>query len=311
MWSIGIDLGGTKIEAAKVSSEGNVIERLRTPTDVLDGPEAVEEQIEELVRQLQNHEQSKAKGLGIGIAAQIDKKTGEILSAPNLDWKNVPLKERLEKKLKLPVAITNDVRAAAWGEWLHGAGKGADDMICVFIGTGIGGGIVSGGRMLTGFSNTAGEIGHMVIRMGGRKCSCNNQGCWEAYGGGWAMAEIAQEAVRKHPEEGAFLKGLSDKPTGKELTEGFHKNDPLSLTIIESVIQAHITGFTNLVNAFNPEKLIVGGGVVEHFPELLNYIEEGVRRYALQAAVSNVVFQRAKLKNDSGVVGAASLLFLH
>jgi glucokinase len=132
---------------------------------------------------------------GSGSAGQIDPEHGMVRFAPNLGWHNVPFQSDLAGALGLPVVVTNDVRAATWGEWLHGAGKGCNDLVCLFIGTGIGGGVVSGGKMLSGCSNTAGEVGHMIINLHGPPCSCGSRGCFEALAGGWAIARQAREAV--------------------------------------------------------------------------------------------------------------------
>ncbi len=121
------------------------------------------------------------------------RETGAVMFAPNLDWHNVPLRAEVEKACAIPVVVTNDVRAALWGEWLFGAGRGAGDLLCIFIGTGIGGGIVCGGKVLEGCSNTAGEIGHMTVDLNGPLCNCGNRGCMEALAGGWAIARRAHE----------------------------------------------------------------------------------------------------------------------
>ncbi len=312
-WAVGVDLGGTKVEVARVDSAGRLHQRLRRPTDVKEGPEAVKKEIVDLVRELQKLAGSAPIGIGIGLAGQIDPHEGIVIFAPNLYWHNVPFQSDLKQVLGLPVAITNDVRAVAWGEWLHGAGEGCDDLVCLFVGTGIGGGIVSGGRMLTGCSNTAGELGHITIDLNGPPCTCGQRGCLEALAGGWAIEKIAQEAVALEPSAGALLTELAgDAPggiTAKTVAEGVHAGDLLSLRLIERVTQALIAGCTSIVNAFNPCRLILGGGVVEGLPQLVDQIDKGVRKRALPAATKSLQVLRAKLGNDAGVVGAATLAF--
>jgi len=310
-WAVGVDLGGTKVEVARVDSAGRLHQRLRRPTNVKEGPKAVEREIVNLANELQKLAGSPPIGVGIGLAGQIDPREGVVIFAPNLHWHNVPFQSDLKQALKLPIVITNDVRAVAWGEWLHGAGKGCDDLVCLFVGTGIGGGVVSGGRMLTGCSNTAGELGHITIDINGPPCTCGQRGCLEALAGGWAIEKVAQEAVALDPPAGALLTklagGTPDGITAKTVAEGARKGDLLSLRLFERTTQALIAGCVSIVNAFNPCRLILGGGVIEGLPELVEQIDQGVRRRALSAATKSLQVLPAKLGNNAGVVGAATL----
>ena len=192
--TLGVDLGGTKVKTAVVDVNGHILSVHKYPTHPEKGPErAIADLLTSIERCLSKTRQ-EAQTLGIGIAGQVDLK-GVVRYSPNLKWRNVPLKDMLEEKLKMPVVVTNDVRAATWGEWHYGSGKGVDDLIVLFVGTGIGGGVISGGNMIAGCSNTGGELGHITIVVDGRNCHCPNMGCLEAYAGGWAIAERAQEAV--------------------------------------------------------------------------------------------------------------------
>jgi glucokinase len=308
---MGVDLGGTKVEVARVHAPGTLIERLRRPTDVKDGVDAVEDEIVAAVRELEERAGSSPAGIGVGVAGQIEQDSGIVRFAPNLEWHDVPLQSDLSRALRLPVVVANDVRAATWGEWLHGAGQGCDDLICLFIGTGIGGGIVSGGHMLSGCSNTAGELGHIPIDLHGPECHCGNRGCLEAHAGGWAIARRAREAIAGKPEAGARLLemagGRPDDVTAQIVAEAAHQGDPLAQKLVDEVAEALIAGATGLVNAFNPCRLILGGGVMEGMPELLDRIDGGVRQRALAAARDPLQVLPAQLHNDAGVVGAAAL----
>jgi glucokinase len=310
-WAMGVDLGGTKVEVAQVGADGTMHQRLRRPTDVKDGVQAVEDEIVQAVRELEGEIGSTPAGVGVGVAGQVEAESGVVRFAPNLDWHNVALQSDLSRALRLPVVVTNDVRAATWGEWLHGAGQGCDDLICLFVGTGIGSGIVSGGRMLSGCSNAAGEVGHVVVALNGPLCHCGNRGCLEALAGGWAIARRAREAIDAEPEAGAAMLqmagGQPDELTGKIVAQAFHQGDPLAQKLVDEVAEALIAGATGLVNAFNPCRLILGGGVMEGLPELLDRIDEGVRRQALAAARDPLQVLPAQLHNDAGVIGAAAL----
>ncbi len=311
-WAIGVDLGGTKVEVACVDALGHVFQRLRRPTDVAEGPNAVESEVAVAVRQLLGEGQGPLPvGVGIGMAGQIDPATGAVRFSPNLDWHDVPLQSDLHQALGLPVVVTNDVRAAAWGEWLHGAGQGCSDMVCIFVGTGIGGGVVSGGQMLSGCTNTAGEVGHIIVDLNGPPCTCGNWGCLEALAGGWAIARMAQDAITIDSAAGAaLLKVAGGRPaaiTARVVGEAAHSGDPLALDLVERVVQALIAGATSLINAFSPCRLILGGGIIEGMPELVGRIDQGVRRRALTAATTTLQVLSAHLRGDAGVVGAAAL----
>lgn len=312
-WAIGVDLGGTKIEVACVNEAGKVIDRVRMPTDVVGGSSAIEKQIQQGILKLCEKNKDEPLGIGVGIAAQIDAEQGVILNAPNLNWKDVPFQENLKTLTKLPVVITNDVRAAAWGEWLFGAGTETTDMICMFVGTGIGGGIVCNNQMVNGCSNTAGEVGHMVIRGHGRKCHCGNSGCLESVAGGWAIAKRAQQAITSDKKIGATLLKMADgninNVTAKLVSKAYHEGDLLAKHIVEETLNGLVDGCTGLVNAFNPCRFILGGGVIEGLPHLIKEIESKVQERALSAATNRLSFLHAALGNDAGVIGAASLAF--
>ena len=315
-WAIGVDLGGTKVEVAAVDAGGKILQRFKQPTDVAAGPDGIIAEIAGMVQQLRDAgPPSPPAGVGVGVAGQINAATGMVRFAPNLKWREVPFRDRLQTALTLPVVVTNDVRAATWGEWRHGAGQGAADLICLFIGTGIGGGVVSGGRMLSGCSNTAGELGHITTDINGPPCTCGHRGCLEALAGGWAIARRAREAIRDAPAAGqAFLKaaGLKEPVAPEDISAAVvaaaaQAHDPLARLMVDEVARALIAGTVSLVNAFNPCRLILGGGVMQGLPELLDRIDAGIRRFALNAATEGLQVLPARLKGDAGVVGAATL----
>ena len=311
IWAAGIDLGGTKVEAAYVDEKGRLGQRIRRHTDVKDGPKAVEKEVVRAVQELIESAGSQPVGVGVGVAGQIEAGSGAVLFAPNLEWRNIPLQYELSEAIQLPVIVENDVRVATRGEWLHGAGEGCDDLICIFVGTGIGGGIIIDGRMLAGCSNTAGEIGHIVVDINGPTCHCGNRGCMEALAGGWAIAQQAQEAIRTDPVAGAEIiqqaGNVLEEVSAKIVAEAAQAGDPLAMSVIDKASQALIAGITSLVNGFNPCRLILGGGVIEGMPELIDRIAHGVHKDALTAAGKSLEILPAKLHNDSGVIGAAAL----
>ena len=310
-WAIGVDLGGTKIEVANVDESGKVIDRVRMKTDVAGGSSAIEIQIQKGIEKLCNKNSGDPVGIGVGVAAQIDADQGVIRNAPNLKWHDVPFQENLKTLTKLPVTITNDVRAATWGEWLYGAGMETTDMICMFVGTGVGGGVVCNNQMVNGCSNTAGEIGHMIIRGHGMQCHCGSVGCLESFAGGWAIGKRAQQAITSDSDIGApmlkMAEGNLKKVTAEVVAKAFHKGDLLAKHIVEETLEALIDSCTGLVNAFNPCRFILGGGVIEGLPHLIEQIDYGVKNKALAVATQRLSFLPAALGNDAGVVGAAAL----
>jgi glucokinase len=310
MWAIGIDLGATKIEVAGIDSSGVVLKHLRRSTNVESSVEKIEAEIIEMARDIIGSVGFKPKVAGVGMAGQIDPKKGMVIFSPNLSWHNIPLQEVLAKELGIPVAVTNDVRAAAWGEWLYGAGRGYNDIVCIFVGTGIGGGIISNGLMLAGCSNSAGEVGHITIDRNGPVCTCHNKGCLEAIAGGWAIARDAQKAAVDDPIAGAAILDLANgnpqKITAKIVAMAAHNGDTLALKIVERVADALIAGAVSLVNAFNPCMLILGGGVIEGLPELVGIIDKGIRSRALGTATLNLKVVQSHLHNYAGVIGAAA-----
>jgi glucokinase len=312
---IGVDLGGTKIELGIVDETGRIHQHQRLETLMEEGAPAIEEQVLNSIHLLQEKAGIRALGIGIGVAGQIQPKTGLVIFAPNLKWHNVPLQANIETALKIPVCIVNDVRAITLGEWLYGAGKGYKDLVCVFVGTGIGTGVVSGGQLLTGCSNTFGEAGHMTIDFNGPVCTCGKLGCWEAFAGGWGIAAQAQKAIEADGYGAAsqyMLKLAGDKlyaVTAKIVADAYHHSDPLAVALMEKIQKALIAGFASLVNVYNPCRLIIGGGLIDGMPELIQMIDKGVKDIALKAATQSLETVKANLGKEVGVIGAAAAIF--
>jgi glucokinase len=311
IWAIGADLGGTKIQVGQVDAKGELHRKIHRATQANRGPAAVKADLIAAIQAMRSETSSLPVGVGVGVAGQIDSLHGAVRFSPNLGWHDEPFQENLQKALGLPVVVTNDVRAATWGEWLHGAGQGCMDLICLFVGTGIGGGVVSNGQILAGSGNSGGELGHITTDLNGPLCRCGNRGCLEALAGGWAIARRAQELIAANPESGTSIleiaEGKLEAVTAKTVAQASQKGDPLAMRIIGEVEKALIAGAVSLVNAFNPCRLILGGGVIEGLPELVGRIAQGVRRQALKAATELLQTMPSQLHNDAGVVGAAVL----
>jgi len=307
--TLGIDLGATKTKIALIEDRSNILFSRRHPTS---SEKSVEEVIKEImidINEFVDRARGKISALGIGVAGQIDI-NGNVLNAPNLGWHKIPLKNRIEREIDLPVFITNDVRAATWGEWQFGSGRGMNELTTLFVGTGIGGGIVSDGHLLEGCSNTAGELGHMTIVADGRKCHCSNKGCLEAYAGGWAIAERTQEAILKDPSGGEYMSAMVDhigEVTAATVGHAYHRGDPLAKRLVEETGRYLAAGLVTIINTLNPCTIILGGGVVEGIPELVDIALSISRRRVLEATTENLKTTKAQLGENGGVIGAADL----
>jgi glucokinase len=309
--TLGIDVGGTKVESALVDASGTVLTAHRHPTNADRGAGRVIDDIVTCVDGCLSQASRRAGAVGVGVAGQVDAESGVVRTAPNLGWTDVPLRARLEDTLDLPVTVANDVRAITWGVWRHGEGQGTDDLVVVFVGTGIGGGVVSGGRVLTGHQGLAGELGHTTLMPYGRDCHCRNRGCWEAYAGGWAIAERAQEAVRTDPDAGAALLrqagGTIDDITGRDVHAACEQGDPMATRLVDATAEYLGLGLVGIVNAFNPRRIVLGGGVIEGHPPYVERAREVVRQRALQAAVADLDVVASTLNGQAGVIGAATM----
>jgi len=308
---LGIDVGETKVESALVDAGGSIRAVHRHPTNADRGAYRVIEDIVTCVRECLSQASSRAVAAGIGVAGQVDSEAGIVRSAPSLGWREVPLQEHLEDTLDLPVAVANDVRAITQGVWTHGAGRGTDNLVVVFVGTGIGGGIVSDGRVLDGEQGLAGELGHMILMPYGRSCRCRNRGCWEAYAGGWAIGERARQAARTDPDTGTALienaGGDVADITGRTVHEAYEEGDPLAIRLVDATAEYLGIGLTSVVNAFNPERVVLGGGVIEGHPPYVNQAHQIVQKRALQTAADGLEIVRSELGERAGTIGAATM----
>jgi len=311
-YAFGVDLGGTKIEILKVNTKGKVLDGKKIPTDAKKGPAHVIKTIADVIKSL-TEKANPPLGVGVGVAGQVDAARGTLHFAPNLKWKNVALGSLLKKALKTKVFVTNDVRSAMLGEWTFGALKGAKNLLCIFVGTGIGGAAVIDGKILTGPNYSACEIGHMVIDYRGMLCTCGNRGCLETVAGGWGMEARARDAVNQDPIAARALLTLANGDPngirGAMIHLAAKKKDKLALSIINDAKEALIAGTASLVNILNPSVVLFGGGVIDANPELVGVIEEGVKKRALKSAIKNLKVKQSKLGGQAGAIGAAALVF--
>ncbi|MFA4843803.1 MAG: ROK family protein [Candidatus Margulisiibacteriota bacterium] len=286
---IGIDLGGTKIAAALANDRGKIKTDVNIPTEAGKGQRAVIDNVIKAVAALMSSSKKKVHCLGIGVPGPILYETGIVIEPPNLPgWKKVNLKKILEKRFRLPVQLDNDANCAALAEAKFGAGRDAKDFIYVTVSTGIGGGIIIDRKLYRGAIGAAGEFGHMIIDPHGPICGCGNYGCFEALASG--------TAIKKR----AGLDAISVELAARQ-------GDEKALRVIRETAHYLAIGFANLVNVFNPELIVVGGGVSKMRELLFTPIREEFKKYALTLPAKNVKIVRAKLGDEVGVLGAIAL----
>jgi glucokinase len=312
---LAIDLGGTKIIAAIISNKGQIVAKKRCLTLADEGPHPVISRIFSAIDHLlsqRNINPSQLDSISIAAAGAIDFKKGLITSSPHLPgWHDVPLRDIVEEKYKVNTFLINDASAAALGEHHFGAGRGVNNLILLTVGTGIGGGIIINGRLYSGVSGSAGEIGHMTIDVNGPRCDCGKTGCLEALVSGTAVAKEAIKRIRQGERSSLteIVEGKIENITAEEVSIAAQGGDSLASEVILKAATYLGVGIANLVNIFNPEMIIIGGGMAKMGDLLLNPARQVVRERAFQLPAQAVQIVPARLGDDAGVLGAAVFAF--
>lgn len=307
---LGVDLGGTKILSAVATASGKILARDYRMTPAQEGPYAVIQAIFDSMRQSTKNagiELAQLSGVGIGAAGACNPDTGVVSFSPHLPgWHNVPLRQKMEKEFGIKAFLLNDAKAAALGEVHFGAGKGARHLVYVALGTGIGGGIIIDGKLYSGAAGAAGEIGHMTIDVNGPVCECGNTGCWEVLASGSAIAHQAKQRLNEGSQT-SILKYAGGNPEGITAQTVFaaaEQGDALARQLIGQASYHLGVGMVNLVNTFNPEVILIGGGLSNMGDMLLKPALKLVKERAFTAASESVRFGTAKLGADAAVLGA-------
>lgn len=312
---LAVDLGGTKIMAAVVLSDGKVLSKKYYLTMADKGPKAVVDRIVFAVNAAMAQAELKTSefiGLGIAAAGILDTKRGIVTTSPNLPhWRNVSLRDILAEKLGLGTYIINDANAAALGEHRFGAGRGFDNMIYLTVSTGIGGGIIANGELYSGTDGCAGELGHMTIEVDGPQCHCGNLGCLEALASGWAVAREAKERINQGEKSSVieFTGGKLEDITAETVAMAARRGDKLAASIVSDAANYLGVGLANLVNIFNPELIVIGGGLSKMGGMLLGPARKVVRARAFTLPARTVRIVRAGLGSNAGIIGAAAYVF--
>lgn len=311
---LGIDVGGTKILAVVALPDGTILSADYRPTPSLDGPEAG---IEAMARaaaeaaRLAGTPLSGISGAGIAMAGLVDELNGLLLVSPNLPkWNNVSVVGMLRDRLSLPCLLVNDANAAALGELKYGAGRGERDLIFITVSTGIGGGIVIDGRLYTGATGIAGEVGHMTVDPNGPLCGCGNSGCWEAMASGTAIARMALESLAAGRPSILTDPDLFnvDALGAHDVFEAARRGDGLAGEVISRAAFYLGIGLANLVNIFDPAMFVIGGGVSKEWETIIPPAQEIMSKRAFKRPGQEVRLARAALGDDAGALGAIALV---
>lgn len=305
---IGIDLGGTNIAVGLVSEKGEIILKKSTPTLKERDYKEIVKDMAELTKKVTEEAGfgiSDIKAVGIGTPGTTDNERGLVLYCNNIAMRNTPLAAEFRKYIDVPVSLINDADAAAYGEY-YAIGKKMQSFIMVTLGTGVGGGIIINDKIYSGFNNSAGELGHTTLYVDGKKCTCGRRGCLEQYASVTALCEQTKEKMNKHPEsmmhEWVKKRG---RISGRTAFECAKRGDKAAKEVKEQYIRYVAEGVCNFVNIFQPEMLVIGGGISKEGDELLIPVKKFVKEYDYNKDEPRTKIKIAQLFNDAGIIGAA------
>ncbi|WP_318508416.1 ROK family glucokinase [Bacillus sp. T3] len=312
-WIIGVDLGGTTTKLAFVTTFGEIVDKWEIPTDVSnEGIKIISNIASAINHKLAEIGKSKDDILGIGMGAPgpVNLETGIIYGAVNLGWKTeYPLKQILERETQLPAVIDNDANCAALGEMWKGAGNGARDVVCITLGTGVGGGVITNGDIVQGINGAAGEIGHISsIPEGGAACNCGKTGCLETIASATGIVRITKDKLlNEQLSEGELVKlyKKTGMVTAKDVFDAARQGDAIAQQVIDEVSYYLGLALANVANTLNPEKIVLGGGVSKARDILLNPVKEYFQKYSFPRVAQSTRLVLATLGNDAGVIGAS------
>ena len=310
---IGVDLGGTKILAGVFNPQLKCLGRSKMSTKSERGADPVINRIARCVQDVVDEcdlNLKQVKGVSVGAPGAVDSESGRVIFAPNLGWEDVPLKKELEKQLELPVFVENDCSICTLGVYDIELERKPRNMIGIFIGTGIGGGLILEGKLYSGFNRTAGEVGHMVLEVTGPKCGCGNRGCFEALASRAAIFRKIQTAI-KDGQKTLLTEMLGDdleNLRSGDLRKAIKRGDKFVEGVIEEAAEYTGIAVANLINIFNPEVVVLGGGVIQALEdEMMAIIVETATEYAMPGTTKGIEIIASKLGDDAGIFGAAVL----
>ena len=314
-YAIGVDLGGTKISIALVNKSGKVEQYLKTPTHAEQGREKIIARIKQGIEQVikrRDFDIKKIAGIGIGVPGPVNHRKGIVHCAPNLPgWEEVPLVEIIKKDLHLPVKIENDANVAAWGEKIFGVARGIEEMVCLTLGTGIGGGLILCGKIYRGENNVAGEVGHITVNKDGPPCNCGKAGCLEAYSSAAGIKNRVHHRIEelKAGDKKFFSELNFEDISLAQIFELARQGNVIVRDIIEEAIEYLGIAIATLVNILNPEMIVLVGGITNEGENLLAPLKEIVFQRVMSSHQKELKIVFGELGEYAGAIGAAALFW--
>lgn len=308
--NIGVDIGGTNIAAGIVDDCGRIIKKITAPTNRRSGYEAVVKEISSILNALSKDSESGMKGV-VGIAVPgVGDEYGNVVKCVNLGWRNVPLSDDIKKLTGLDCVVENDSNAAAVGEYRFGSMKGKESFVMLTLGTGVGSGIISGGRLMRGFHGAGAEIGHMVVGENFYNCTCGKNGCLETFASARALVNYFKRIASEGDEYTVAIDmagGDIELVDSKVITRAARRGDVISLMAFERLCRYLATGIVNIINVIDPQEIVIGGGLSLAGDFLLEKVDSYVNRNIFYKELPHAGIRLAMLGDDAGVVGAAAL----
>ncbi len=309
---LGIDLGGTKVLGILIDKDNNIIGRAKVKTKYKLGPEEICIQIKELANSVLSETQfglADVKDIGVAVPTSIDPKSGDSLHSPALGWRNLPIKKTLENVFGREIHLENDANCGIYSEFKLGAGKGFDNVVGYFVGTGLGGGIIVNGRLIRGIRGAAAELGHEIIKFNGRKCGCGNRGCLEAYCSKTAFGKRFQKEIMGKNRKSIVSKYAGDDFTrlkSSVLADAFRHKDELTVKIVTKGFEALGVAVANIAAVLAPECVVIGGGVVQSLGEaILPFVQKGFENNLFALSPNDIKIRLSELGDDAVPLGAA------
>lgn len=308
MFYLGIDLGGTNIAVGLVDENGKIVYQDSTPTLASrPGEEIVKDMCtlcEKVVKE-SGHTMDEVASIGVGCPGTVDNKNGVIAYANNIRMENFPMRKLIQSHIDKPVNLENDANAAAYGEYIAN-GNGVDDYIFITLGTGVGGGMIINKKIYRGFNCAGAELGHITLMVDGEQCSCGKKGCWEAYASVTALIRQTKAAIEKNPESlMAKIAERDGKVSGRTAFEAAKQGDKAALDVVAMYEKYIAEGLVSILNIFQPEKLVIGGGISREGDYLLNPVKALVDKDDYNKHMPKTDIEIASLFNDAGIIGAA------
>jgi glucokinase len=308
---IGVDLGGTNIVVGVIDEGGNIVQTLTMPTKKERDAEAIFDDIIQMCQQLIEAcalDETNLKGIGIGIPGSIEPKEGVIVYANNLKTSGFKAKAYIEERLPYKVLLGNDADCAALGEVMNGGAKGYEDAVVFTLGTGVGGGIIIGQKIFSGYYYGGAELGHQIIEKGGRSCTCGNKGCLEAYASATALIDRAKQEAATHKESLLWERvgGDLEKMNAKIAFDAANAGDDVAIDLIDEYMEYLAVGVANAINVFKPQVILIGGGISKQGDKLIHPLTEKAKEMVYGGEVLTKI-KVATLGNDAGLIGAAML----